>query len=71
MAYDVDGTIRTINSYSGANMLTSAASWMVPRNGTSGICGLTLNGGANQPVSNVAISTICDERGVSKDSPGL
>ena len=52
-------------------MLTSRASWMVARNGTSGICGLTSNGGVNQHVSNVAISTICYERGVSKDPPGL
>ena len=52
-------------------MLTSRASWMVARNGTSGICRLTSNGGVNQHVSNVAISTICYERGVSKDPPGL
>jgi len=44
---------------------------MVARNGTSGICGLTSNGGVNQHVSNVAISTICNGRGISKDPPGL
>jgi len=44
---------------------------MVASNGTSGICGLTSNGGVNQHVSNVAISTICFERGVSKDPLGL
>ena len=43
-------------------MLTSAASWMVARNGTSGICGLTSNGGVSRHISNVAISTICYER---------
>ena len=52
-------------------MLISTASWMVAGNGTSGICGLTSNGGVNQHVSNVAISTICNERGISKDPPGL
>ena len=57
MIFDVDGTMR--------------ASWMVARNGTSGICGLTSNFGVNQHVSNVAISTIRYERGVSKDQPGL
>jgi len=35
-------------------MLTSRASWMVARKGTSGICGLTSNGGVNQHVSNVS-----------------
>ena len=44
---------------------------MVARIDTSRICGLTSNGGVNQHVSNVAISTICYERGVSKDPPGL
>ena len=44
-------------------MLTSTASWMVARNGTSGICGLTSNGGVNQHFSNVAISAICYEWG--------
>ena len=52
-------------------MLTSTASWTVARNGTSGICELTSNGGVNQHVSDVAISTISYERGVSKDPPGL
>ena len=52
-------------------MLTSTASWMVARNDTSGICGLTSNGGVNQHVYNVAISAICYERAVRKDPPGL
>jgi len=44
---------------------------MVARNDTSGICGLTSNGGVNQHVYNVAISAICYERAVRKDPPGL
>ena len=52
-------------------MLTSTALWMVSRNGTSRICGLTSNGGVNQHVSNVAISMIRYKQGVSKDPPGL